>query len=328
MCLAGAVGVGAGDEVIVPALTWMATAMAACYVGAVPVFVDIEPDTLCLDPRKVKEAITKKTKAIIPVHIYGSMTDMEAIMDISDKHGIPVIEDCAHAHGGVWAGRGVGSIGHIGSFSFQQSKTLSSGEGGICITNDSKLAETLYLLKHIGYDPMSGQGKAASAPPEGLVCHNYRATEFQAIILLESLKYLQAQTELCDKNAKYLGDLIADIPGVKIQSRGRLADLQGYYTLALLISPEAVNNMALDDIIKSLEAEGLVCAGRTYGPVYKHLLWNIPSNMYRIDGNGCPVCEDICDNKAVCISHSWLLADDKETIEAMSRAIKKVVNPA
>ena len=125
-----ALGVRAGDEVIMPGNTWLATASAAVYLGAKPVFVDVEPDTLCLDPERIQEAITPKTKAIIPVHLFGGMADMDRIMAVSRKTGIPVIEDCAHAHGGIWDGRGLGSIGHIGSYSFQQSKTLSSGEAG------------------------------------------------------------------------------------------------------------------------------------------------------------------------------------------------------
>ncbi len=320
-CALAALGVGPGDEVIIPALTWMATAMSAVYLGAKPVFVDIEPDTMCLDPRKLQSAITKKTKAIIPVHIYGSMADMEAILDIANKQGIPVIEDCAHAHGGMWAGRGVGSHGAVGSFSFQQSKTLTSGEGGICITNDGGLAAKIYRLKHIGYDFMSGQGKAASSPPEGLVCHNYRGTEFQTAILLESLKHLQEQTELRDANAKYLGKLISDIPGIKIQARGRLADLQGYYIFFFLFDLAKWNNISLPRLMEIFGAEGLGLMG-TYGPVYSHTLWNIPAAGYR-KADACTTCETVCKERAAGLFHNWLLAD-KETMEAIAGTIRKV----
>jgi L-glutamine:2-deoxy-scyllo-inosose/3-amino-2,3-dideoxy-scyllo-inosose aminotransferase len=150
--------IGKGDEVIVPALTWIATAMAAHYVGAKVVLVDIEPTTLCLDPKQVEEAITPRTRAIIPVHLYGSMADLEALCRIARRHRLVVIEDCAHAHGGMWNGRGVGSWGHVGSFSFQQSKTMASGEGGICLTNDDKIADRLYRFKHIGYAAHTPQG--------------------------------------------------------------------------------------------------------------------------------------------------------------------------
>lgn len=144
-----ALNIGPGDEVIVPALTWIATAMAVHYVGATPVFVDIEADTWCLDPAKLEEAITPATKAVIPVHLYGSMADMEKIMDIADKNNLYVIEDCAHAQGGVWNGKGLGSIGIVGSFSFQESKTLSSGEGesaSLVIKNLQKNFTVLNIL--------------------------------------------------------------------------------------------------------------------------------------------------------------------------------------
>jgi L-glutamine:2-deoxy-scyllo-inosose/3-amino-2,3-dideoxy-scyllo-inosose aminotransferase len=319
-CALAALGVGAGDEVIVPALTWLATAMSAVYLGAKPVFVDIEADTMCLDPLKVEAAITSKTKAIIPVHLYGSMADMDAIMAISKKHNIPVIEDCAHAHGGVWNGRGVGSIGHIGSFSFQQSKTLSSGEGGMCLTNDDELNSKLYRLKHIGYDFVSAKGKAASSPPMGMVCHNYRGTEFEAVILLKSLKRLAEQTALRDENAKYLGSLISDIPGIKLQKRGRRADVQGYYALGIHFDLSQFNGIGLGRLNEVINAEGLGTCG-TYGPVYKHMLWSMPESAYR-KADDCRVCEAVCDSTLV-LMHQWLLTD-KEVMKGVAAALRKV----
>ena len=116
-------GVQAGDEVIVPAHTWMATGTAVAYLGAIPVIVDIESDTLCMDPAAFEAAITPRTKAVIPVHLFGSMANMDEIMRIARKHHLAVVEDCAHAHGGQWDGKYVGSIGDIGSFSFQESKS-------------------------------------------------------------------------------------------------------------------------------------------------------------------------------------------------------------
>jgi len=320
-CALQALGVGPGDEVIIPALTWMATAMAVVYRGAVPVFVDIEPDTMCIDPAKVKKAVTKKNKAIIPVHLYGSMADMDAIMDLANQKGLAVIEDCAHAHGGVWAGKGVGSIGHIGSFSFQQSKTLTSGEGGACITNDEGLASKLHRLKHIGYDRQSAQGKASSGPPEGLICRNYRGTEFHALILLESLKHLRKQTEKRDANAKRLARLIRDIPGIKLQARGRRADLQGYYGLFFRFDPASFGGVELGRLIEVFSAEGL-SLGKTYDPVYRHTLWNVPASMYR-KADPCRTCEFICYQSALGLSHTWLLADEK-TIDAVSETLHKV----
>ncbi|OHB53039.1 MAG: hypothetical protein A2Y07_06470 [Planctomycetes bacterium GWF2_50_10] len=323
-CALKALGVGPGDEVIVPALTWVATAMAAVYVGATPVFVDIEPDTLCLDPVNLSKAITKRTAAIIPVHLYGSMADMEAIMDIANCHGIPVIEDCAHAHGGFWDGKGLGSIGTVGSSSFQQSKNMASGEGGICVTNNKDMAEKLFRLKHIGYDMDSSQGKAASGPPAELLCCNYRATEFQALILLNALSDLRAQTELRDSNAKYLGRLLEDVEGVQLQSKGRKATLQSYYNLVFLVDPARFNCESALNLMDTLRAEGLA-VDQTYGPVYSHMLWNVSPSKYRIAGGECPVCEKVCAKNALTLFHPWLLTDH-EIMNAIAQTFRKLVN--
>ena len=318
-----ALGVRAGDEVIMPGNTWLATASAAVYLGAKPVFVDVEPDTLCLDPERIQEAITPKTKAIIPVHLFGGMADMDRIMAVSRKTGIPVIEDCAHAHGGIWDGRGLGSIGHIGSYSFQQSKTLSSGEGGMCVTQSAELAEKLFRIKHMGYSAGQRQGKAGTGPDAGLVCHNYRSVEFCAAILNDALKRLQAQTILRDANAKYFTELIRDVPGISVQARGRKADLQGYYDFVLLVEPSKLKaGVALSDVQAALAAEGVDCSTGGYGPVYRHMLWNIRKTGYRI--HSTHVVEDTSFNRVLTIPHVWLLAN-KSLVKAMSKAVRKVM---
>lgn len=130
MCALAIHGIGKGDEVIVPAFTWLSSAMAVRYVGAKIVFVDVERTTLCLDPEKVEQAITERTRAIMAVHFLASMVDMDAITRIAERYNLIVVEDCAQAHGGKWNGRGVGTIGHVGSFSFQHNKIISTGEGG------------------------------------------------------------------------------------------------------------------------------------------------------------------------------------------------------
>ena len=318
-----ALGVKAGDEVIVPGNTWIATAMAPVYLGARTVIVDVEPGTLCLDPEQTRRAITRKTKAIIPVHLFGSMADMDRFSALSRETGIPVIEDCAHAQGGVWKGRGLGSIGQVGSFSFQQSKTLSSGEGGICLTNDDELADRLYRIKHIGYGTGQKQGQAASGPATGLLCHNYRGLEFNAVILTEALRRLKAQTAQRDANARYLAELLRDVPGIVLQARGRRADVQGYYMLALLVDPQALKpGCTLQEIKAALAAEGLPCGGG-YGPVYRHLLWNLPASAYRLHSRA--VVEETSTRRLLTVSHTWLLTG-RPMMKAMARAIRKVMS--
>ncbi len=322
-CSLAALGVGPGDEVIVPALTWMATALSAFYVGANPVIVDIDPKTLCMDPAAMEAAITPKTKAIIPVHVYGSTADLEKILAIADKHGIPVVEDCAHMQGGFWNGRGVGSWGKVGSFSFQQSKTMASGEGGICITSDPELAEKIYLLKHIGYSRGVKQGQARRAP-EGLICHNYRATAFQALILLEQLKGLHDLIETYGKHARLLTELTKDIPGLRIQEPGRLANPQGYYSFHFIFDGEEYNGIDVKTINAACTAEGLGIPNGTHGPVYHHPLFNLKPGQFRFGtGNNCPVCEKIFP-RTLGVAHQVLT--DENTMIKLAEILHKVTS--
>jgi len=322
-CSLAALGVGPGDEVIVPALTWMATALAAFYVGATPVIVDIDPATLCMDPAKMEAAITPRTKAIIPVHVYGSTADLEKILAIANKHGIAVVEDCAHMQGGFWNGRGVGSWGSVGSFSFQQSKTMASGEGGICITSDEKLAEKIYLLKHIGYARGVKQGQAIHAP-EGLVCHNYRATAFQALILLEQLKGLKQLIKTYSENAKLVTDMIKDVPGVRIQAPGRLSDPQGYYSLHFIFDGEEFQGIDKSTINAACVAEGISIGNGTHGPVYKHALFNLKPGQFRFgEGDSCPVCEKLFP-RTLGVAHYYLT--DRNTVVKMGEIVRKVAS--
>ena len=319
-CALTALGVGPGDEVIVPDLTWIATAMSVRYVGATCVFAYIEKTTGCLDPASFERLITPKTKAVIPVHIYGGMADLDKIIAIADKHGIAVIEDCAHMQGGKWNGRGCGSWGAVGSFSFQQSKTLSAGEAGICITSDSRLAERLYRAKHIGYSRYDKQGQAGTPPPQDLVCHNYRGLAIQAQILRDQL------TELPDFNRRHnefrdiLEEKIKDIPGVRLQSRGRLASPQGYYALGIIFEGE-FEKIPLGKICLAVGMEGVKNICPTYGRVCKHLLFNMAPEYYRLDPAGYPNSEFITARMAVVMHFSMYYP---ETALKLAAAIRKV----
>lgn len=321
-CALGVYGIGAGDEVIVPALTWPATAMAVVYLGAMPVFVDVERDTLCMSPAAFEAAITPRTKAVIPVHLYASHADIDAIKAIAAQHNLVVIEDCAHGHGGKWNGKGVGSIGDVGSFSFQQSKTLAAGEGGICLTNDQQIAEKLYRMKHIGYGDGSKQGVVAAGPPEGLPVYNFRATEFQAAILRHQLRDMDALIGLYNRNAQRIA---AQLEGtsIHVQSRGRCTTRQSYYALAFTFDQGALAEVPLQLIIEALHAEGFYSAGPTYGVVYRHILFNLPQSDYRIADGGCPVAENIGMGRTAVMLHIGLGADDDD-IDGIARALVKL----
>ncbi|NLT41490.1 MAG: DegT/DnrJ/EryC1/StrS family aminotransferase, partial [Anaerolineae bacterium] len=203
-----ALGIGPGDEVIVPAYTYVASATAVLQVNAVPIFVDVEGDTYNLDPALLEAAITDRTRAIMPVHFGGQSCDMDAILDIARRHGIAVVEDAAHGHGSEWRGRKVGALGDIGSFSFQASKNMTAGEGGIVLTNNRDLAEKCDSLL------WAGRQKGRPWYEFHQLGWNYRMTEFQAAILLVQLERLAEQNARRMDNARYLAKLIADLPGL------------------------------------------------------------------------------------------------------------------
>lgn len=319
-----ALGIGPGDEVIVPAYTWIATGSAVVVCGATPVIVDIEPDTLCLDPEKIEEAITPRTRAIIPVHLYGSIADLDRIMAIAAKHNLYVIEDCAHAQGGLWNGKHVGTIGVAGSFSFQQSKTLSSGEGGACITNDTALGEALGRISHIGYQYGAVQGKS-TPPPMGMISHNYRITEFQAVILRSQLRSLKEVTELRAKNAEILRERMNAIPGIRVQAAGRCATLQSYYQFAFMVDPAFLKEgITSKEFCAAVRAEGVTGCGATgWGNLmFRHNLWSIPENLYRVVSY--ETAEKIVLEQLCTMSHTWLMLSEEETLK-VAEVFEKVM---
>ena len=202
-----ALNVHRGDEVIMPTMTYIATANAAAYCGAKPVFVDSDPDTWNIDVTQIEKAITPRTKAIVPVHLYGLPANMTEIRRIAEKHGIPVIEDAAEAHGATWDGKRVGSMGTIGSFSFFGNKIITSGEGGMLVTDDEKLYKQMYLLRSQGVDPKKRYWHTE-------VAYNYRMTNMQAAVGLGQLEnadwHLAQRQRVAGLYMKYLAELIED----------------------------------------------------------------------------------------------------------------------
>ena len=179
-----ALGIGEGDEVIMPTLTYIATANAVRYCGATPVFVDSEADTWNISPEEIEKHITPRTKAIIPVHLYGLACNMDAILDIAKRHDLKVIEDAAEAHGAAWRNKLVGSMGDVGSFSFFGNKIITCGEGGMVTTNDPELYEKMKLLRAQGVDPNKRYWHT-------MVAYNYRMTNMQAAVGLAQLENVE-----------------------------------------------------------------------------------------------------------------------------------------
>ena len=244
-----AAGIGWGDEVIVPAYTFQATAAAPMAAGAAPVIVDINPDTYCTDPASVEAAITEKTRAIIVVHLAAQMTDMDAIMAIAEKHNLVVIEDSAHAHGAQWRGMGAGAIGDFGSFSLQSAKTLTTGEGGVLLCKDRKMAERVSSIIDCGRpkDP---------AGVEFTMGANLRLSEVQAALGLVALERFPAQFEERAAMADYLEEGLSEIPGISLLKRDLRLTRRSLYRYVFKIDAEFFG-VTHDLFCQALSAEGI-----------------------------------------------------------------------
>jgi len=254
-----------GDIVLVPAITFIASASAITEVGAIPIFVDIDPETGCISPTSLRETLEEypEAKAMIVVHYSGYPVDMDKILAVANEYNIRVIEDCAHAHGTEWKGRKVGAIGDMGTFSFQESKTLTSGEGGIVLTNDDKLAEKARLIHNIG----RVLGKPGYM--HYILSSNYRMTEFQAALLLSQMERLPQQIEIRHRVGKYLASKLRKIGGVEPLKDDERITNRGYYFFVFKYDSKEFDGLPKEKFLEALNAEG-VPAGSGYGmPLYR-----------------------------------------------------------
>ena len=340
-----ACGIGIGDEVILPGLTWQATAATILDVNATPVLVDVCEDTWCIDPKAVEKAITPKTKAIIPVHLYGSFSDMDEILRIAQKYNLYVIEDCAHKHGGEWNGKKAGSIGDIGSFSFQLSKHLTAGEGGVVTTNNPELAEKLDALRNCGRRPITIGNEvdkgAGVYVDQGnfLQSGNYRITEFQAAILIEGLKRLPEQNRVRDENAIYLNSLLSGIPGVQPVKRDSRETKEAYFNFAFRYFKNEFKGLPVTKFREALTAEIGIQATASYEPLNKCSLYVPLTKPARFKLNDeywknidpkrfdLPVCDRIHFEESVCIHHKVLMGT-REDMEMIAAGIRKIYDNA
>ncbi|QRR02146.1 DegT/DnrJ/EryC1/StrS family aminotransferase [Dyadobacter sandarakinus] len=319
-----ACGVKPGDEVIVPPYTFITTATSVIECNCVPVFVDIDPDTYNISPAAIEAAITPHTKVIIPVHFGGLACDMDAIMDIATRHGLKVIEDAAHAHGAEYKGKKLGSIGHAGSFSFQSSKNLTSGEGGIVITDDDDLYAMIHSLRNVGRVE-GGQWYDHYNPG----C-NYRITQMQAVLLSEQLKRLDAQTRKRNENGLYLNQLLAEVNGITPLSRSGDITLHCYHIYIFKYDAAHFGGLSKTEFADMLAAEGVPSFRGYPHPLYKQPLFQNKNFMcYAIPETAdysqtlCPVAEQACATDAVWILQHAMLGE-KEDMEAFVRAILKI----
>ncbi|MCE5315382.1 MAG: DegT/DnrJ/EryC1/StrS family aminotransferase [Armatimonadota bacterium] len=267
-----ALGIGPGDEVIVPSNTFIATAAAVSHAGATPVFVDCDPETYCIDPARISAAITDKTKAIMPVHLYGHPADMDAIMNIARNSGLKVVEDCAQAHGTHYKGKQVGSIGDAAGFSFYPSKTLGAyGDAGIVLTNSDETADKLKLLRDNG---------RTTWYEHAIIGYNSRLDGLQAAILRVKLKCLDKWVEARRAHAKKYQELLSDVDGLTLPIEKPYAQ-HSYYVYVIRTSNR-------DAFMAKLKEKGCGCA--IHYPLPLHLQ---PAFSFLGGKEGdCPVVEN------------------------------------
>lgn len=227
-----ALGIGPGDEVIMADTNWIATASPIVNLGAKPVFVDILPDSWCIDPDKAEAAITPRTKAIVAVHIYGNLCDMDRLLAIGEKHGIPIIEDAAEAIGSVYHGRRAGSMGKFGAFSFHGTKTITTGEGGMFVTNDADLYEKVLTLSNHG----RARGQTKQFWPD-VVGFKYKMSNIQAAIGCAQMERIEELTRRKREILAHYREKLARLPGVSMNPEPE-GTINGAWMPTVVFAPE------------------------------------------------------------------------------------------
>ncbi len=308
-------GIQPGDEVIVPAPSFIATAMAVSYVVAIPVFVDVDPETYTLSPESAESAITDWTRAIIPVHLGGYPADMEAICRVANRHDLLVIEDCAHVHGTIWDGHKF-PVADMGTFSFQAGKTLTAGEGGMVLTNSRELAAKIHSL--------STHGRLEGHPfyEHHLVGTNLRMSEFQGAVLLSQFARFDEQIKHRDANALYLSEALQQIPGVRAMERDERLTQWGFYYWTFKFLPEVWEGITRDQFLAAAKAEGLpIGSGGHIDPMYLNPMYTESQTPYR--KHDCPNCEYAWKNEALSFPHATFLGpqEDMDLILAVFQKI-------
>jgi len=308
-----AAGIDPGDEVVVPPISFIATATAVLRIGATPVFADIDEATYNLSPTRVSEAVTERTRAIIPVHFAGHPADMDALMSIAERHQMIIIEDCAHAHGATWKGKSIGSFGHFGSFSFQASKNLTAGEGGFLTTNDEELAEIARSICNQGRRTGGGWYEHVRLGT------NYRLTGWQAAILLAQFSRLPEQIERRNENARFLNEQLSEMDLISTPFVDERVTCHSYYLYMIRLNLDRFPGITKDNFVKALTAEGIPCSVGYPHPLYKNQVFN----DYKHIRNDCPEAERMCSN-SFWLSHEILLSEQDNLNDIVS-AIEKIV---
>lgn len=322
-----ALGIGAGDEVITSPYTDMGTISSIITSRALPVMADLDPESFQLDPGEVERRITENTKAIMPIHIMGQPCNMERIMAIAKKHHLKVIEDACQSHLGVYQGKVLGTIGDVGCFSFQTSKTISCGEGGAIIGNNEELMENCYTIQNHG---TSKKGRSETIGPK------YRMNEFEGAILLAQLSGAKERFALRNKNAAYLTSKLRNFPGLVPQKLYEGTESGSFYLYTMSYHKEHFNNAPRDKFLKALAAEGISMSGYIANGLHKepwvnHILnLKVYQKMYSperlkqyLEDLACPKCDQVCDDMVMLWASGPLLGTQAD-MDDIINAIMKV----
>jgi dTDP-4-amino-4,6-dideoxygalactose transaminase len=297
-------------------------------VNAVPVFVDVDPETYCIDAKLIEQAITPKTRAILPVHLGMRFADLDAIMSVAQKHNLKVVEDCAHVHGGMWRGKGAGSIGDLGAFSFQSSKLITCGEGGIVITNNLEYFERVQSYIN------TGRASVTDKFHHRMIGFNYRLSEFQAAVLGPQLERLPQQVEIRRANMEYFESRLRNMGGLGLLRSEPRITRTAPYSYVLKYFAEQANDIPRAGFVAALQLEGIPCDGLFYEPVYRSSLFPVNpaeypalswgrsapldlKNIYR-----CPASERAAYHEAIWFPH-YLFLSERKDIDTIADAIFK-----
>ena len=327
----GGLDVGPGDEVILPPYTFVATLNVILLQYALPIFVDSDPETLQIDARKIEAAITDRTRAIIPVHLGGNVADMDAVLRVSQRTNVPVVEDACQAHLAEWRGRKVGTLGATGCFSFQASKNLNSGEGGAILTNDDELAEKCYAFHN---NCRARRTSGYNFTYRGSRGANLRLTEFQAGLLLAQMMRVEEQSRTREQNARFLTRELQQIPGILPAKQYEGCTRNAYHLYMFRYQPGQFAGLSRDKFMSALSAEGIPCSGgysplnkeafvkatletRAYQRVYPPEILNNWEERTR-----CPANDQLCQ-EAVWFVQTMLLGP-RQDMEDIVAAIRKI----
>ena len=327
-----AAGIQPGDEVIVPAYTWEGTVGPILLLNAIPVFIDIDPHSYCLNTRLIEAAITPLTRAILPVHLAMRFADMDEISRIARERSLAVIEDCAHAHGGKWRSKGAGSMGDLGCFSFQSSKLMTSGEGGAVITSSLESYERAQSYMNCG------RASATDKFHHRMIGFNYRMTELQAAILEQQLKRLPQQAKVRQANMDHFEKRIRGTPGLGFLKRDSRQKAVAAYQYVFKYLVEHFGRTPRAAFLGALEREGIPCDGLFYEPVYRSALFPVDASDFpalswgrrqRLDLKAlyrCPVAERAAYEESVWLPHHIFLGGQQDTDDIADAVLKVCEN--